>query len=228
MQDSAPYPASFETQAGSVGDSGRSWPGAGAQGGGPEGLTPVQWALRCAGLLAISVISGLLWLALVPVSSEQSPQAQPLTKFPFRLELREEGRQGCKDVSTKNIAVFFSSHQCEHLTRALYTTTLPSGERVLTSVVAVRMADPASAQQLNRMVTMDDTGNVKDLVSDGRAPKGFPSLKNDYGYASEQQDRLVVVGESAYFGKSVNDQQQLVEVTREALRLGRPQDEGAS
>ncbi|MEU6130026.1 hypothetical protein ABZ805_12730 [Saccharopolyspora sp. NPDC047091] len=195
-------------------------------------ITPSGWLLRGLVLFGVAVVSGLLWLLIKPSSGDDQaadpPAPAPQTQNPFHLELREEGQQGCANVSTGRIKAFFNEHSCEHLTRALYTTDLPDGQRVLTSVVTVRLADAASAAQLNQLVTQDNTGNVMDLVSAGRdLPDDFPGLSSDVGYHSEQQDRLVVVGESGYFGKPDNfEDQQLTDVTKDAVRLGWPQDSG--
>lgn len=195
-------------------------------------ITPSGWVLRGLVLFGVAVVSGLLWLLIKPSSGDDQaadpPAPVPQTQNRFNLEVREEGRQGCANVSTGQIKAFFGEHGCEHLTRALYTTTLPDGQRVLTSVVTVRLADSASAAQLNELVTQDDTGNVMDLVSSGPdLPDDFPGLTSDVGYHSEQQDRLVVVGESGYFGQPDNyEDQRLTDVTKDAVRLGWPQDSG--
>ncbi|CAM05114.1 hypothetical protein A8924_6277 [Saccharopolyspora erythraea NRRL 2338] len=192
------------------------------------GVTPMGWLLRAAGLCAVAVISGLLWIALKP-GSEPEPQAQdtaPRTKYQFAPVTKEDAFQGCKSISTSRIAQFFARQECDHLTRALYTTTLPDGDKVLTSVVTVLMPTPQSATELDELTTKNNTGNIKDLVEDGRqAEKNFPDL-NDHAYASQRQDRLVVIGDSAYIGKKTPAKDPaLLEVTRDALQLGRPQDQ---
>lgn len=193
----------------------------------------MTWVVRGLALFGVSVLSGLLWLALKPGSPEQNPDDQanaapPPGKYDFRPIQREEGYQGCEDVSNGQIRDFFAQRQCGHLTRALYQTTLPTGDKVLTSVITVLMPDPASAAQLNDKTTKDNTGNVSDLVDSKRdGTEGFPRLSDD-GYFSEQQDRLVVIGDSAYFSKpgpkGNKTDPVLVDVTRDALRLGWPQD----
>ncbi|WP_344678828.1 hypothetical protein [Saccharopolyspora taberi] len=191
------------------------------------GVTPMGWVLRGLGLCAIAVVSGLLWTALRPDAPE--PVAQdpgPVTKYQFTPVKKEEAFQGCKNVSNAKIAQFFAAKECDHLTRALYTTTLPGGERVLTSVVTVLMPDVQSATELNELTTKNNTGNIKDLVDDGHQGKPrYPALDDD-GYASQRQERLVVIGDSAYFDKptSANDPV-LREVTKDALKLGKPQDQ---
>ncbi|GAA2356395.1 hypothetical protein GCM10009854_38170 [Saccharopolyspora halophila] len=193
---------------------------------GPRRVTPLGWALRGLVLLLVAVVSGALWLAVKPSDEQAGPPEPPPLRYQFELSHREEAFHGCKQVSRGQIRSFFAEEECEHLTRALYTTELPDGSRVLTSVVTVLMPDPASAQRLNTLTTKDGTGNVRDLVEDERAgTDDMPDL-DDAAYASGRQDRLVVIGDSAYMGKDTPKKDpDLTDVTNEALKLGWPQDQ---
>lgn len=192
----------------------------------PRRVTPTGWLLRGLGLIAISVLSGLIWLMLKPDSDEEAAPPPDLPRYQFTPIHREEAFQGCQNVSTAKIKSFFQKQECTHLTRALYSTTLPDGTRVLTSLVTVLMPDATTAQQLNDLTTKDGTGNIRDLVDDGRdGTKGMPALDDD-AYASDRQDRLVVIGDSAYYDKNTPKKDPaLLDVTREALKLGWPQEQ---
>jgi hypothetical protein len=189
-------------------------------------ITPLGWVARGSILLAISLVSGLIWHAILHSSDKPTtaqPPAQPRTQYQFAPVGSSDGGQNCKQVSTGKIAAFFAQHPCDHLTRALYSTTLPGGQQVLTSVVTVRMPDAASAGALNALDTKDDTGNIQPLPN----PPGsnLPKLNYNYTYASQQQNQLVVIAESLYFGKSTSPEDPtLLSVTRDALQLGWPQD----
>ena len=198
-----------------------------APSGPTDRITPVGWLLRGLALFAVSLISGLLWLVLGPGGDEDeaAPPEQPPTKHDFQPVHREEAFQGCKQVSTDRIQEFFGDVECEHLTRALYTTALPGGDRALTSVVTVLMPDEASARNLDELTTRDGTGNIRDLVDDGRSgTEEMPPL-GDRAYGSERQGRLVVIGDSAYFdNETPRKDPKLLEITRDALNLGQRQD----
>ncbi len=207
---------------------------AGPDGGGspePGGVGPTGWLLRALVLCAVSVVSGLLWLAVKPSppsppspAAESSGTDEPDTEYEFDRYMLDEP-SSCAKHSTMKVAEFFASNPCSHATRALYTTRLPNGERVLTSVVTVLMPDQSSATELEELVTRNNTGNIRDLVSAGHeVPEDYPDLTHDYGYASEQRDRLVVIGESSYFHRSDRDDGRLKHVTTEALLLGPDQD----
>ncbi|MGP4018193.1 hypothetical protein [Saccharopolyspora sp. 5N708] len=189
-------------------------------------VTPMGWALRGLGLLAISVLSGLIWLLIKPDGADDAAPPSNPPRYDFTLIRREEAFQGCKDVSTAQIRSFFQRQECAHLTRALYSTKLPNGTRVLTSVITVLMPDATAAQQLNDLTTRDGTGNIRDLVDDeSDGTRDMPDLDDD-AYASGRQDRLVVIGDSAYFDKSTPKKDPaLLDVTNEALKLGWPQDQ---
>ncbi|MFD0922296.1 hypothetical protein [Saccharopolyspora rosea] len=192
---------------------------------GRSGVTPMGWVLRGLALVAVSVVSGLIWIAIKPGSGGESdaPPPGPQTRYQFQPLRKEEAFQGCRQVSRDEVATFFEKQECDHLTRALYSTTLPDGRRVLTSVVTVLMPDEASAQQLDALTTRDNTGNIKNLVEEGR-DRNLPEL-NDKAYGSQRQGRLVVIGDSAYFDqKTPNKDPVLLDVTNDALKLGWPQD----
>ncbi|TWG08864.1 hypothetical protein [Saccharopolyspora dendranthemae] len=190
----------------------------------PRGVTPMGWALRGLVLVLVAVVSGLIWSAIKP-DDEQAASTPPKLRYDFTLVRKEEAFQGCKSVSNDDIQSYFGKQECDHLTRALYTTTLPDGRRVLTSVITVLMPTPQFASKLNELTTKDGTGNIRDLVDDERdGTKDMPDL-DDAAYASARQDRLVVIGDSAYFGKSSKKDPTLSDVTNEALKLGWPQDQ---
>lgn len=187
-------------------------------------VTPMGWALRGLVLLLIAVVSGLIWSAIKPDDEVAAPPPLKL-RYDFTLVRKEEAFQSCKSVSTDSIQNFFSKQECDHLTRALYTTTLPDGRRVLTSVITVLMPTPQVATQLNALTTKDGTGNIRDLVEDERdGTSDMPDL-DDAAYASGRQDRLVVIGDSAFYSKSSKKDPALSDVTNEALKLGWPQDQ---
>ncbi|MHA6800791.1 hypothetical protein [Bounagaea algeriensis] len=183
-------------------------------------------------LLGVALLSGVAWWAFGPGGSSGQEQAQDgtppsaeRTKYRFDMLQKEGWLPGCAQVSTHRIAEFFGQHECVHRTRALYTTTLANGDRVVTSVVTVLMADEQQAARLDRLLTRDGTGNIRDLVDEGMETNGdLPDL-SDKAYGSQQQGELVVIGDSAYLGKDTpKDDPRLLDVTGEALQLGWPQD----
>lgn len=220
---------------GGVGSGGKrgawsSWTGqdrnpSNGSGGGARKITPLGWTVRGLGLVAVAVVSGLLWLAVKPDSAGPPGGSEQPTKYDFALLQQVEGLQGCADVSNGRIKQYLKQHPCQHLTRALYTTKLPDGQQVLSSVTTVLMPDADSAARLNALTTKDKTGNINDLVDDGSiGTERYPKL-GDAGYDSAAQGNLVAIGDSAYFGKRSQDgDPQLREVTAEALKKGRPQD----
>lgn len=175
-------------------------------------------------LLAVSAVSGLLWWVITPGPTSPGDQAGQTSQAPTGLyefaRHTQDQPKTCRGAATEKIAGYFAEHPCTHLTRTLYTTTLDNSEKVLTSVVTVVMPNEAAASRLERMATRTGTGNVQDLVSAGTTvPDGFPALDHDYGYASKQEGRKVVIGESSYFHNPERDDGRLQGVTKDALRL---------
>lgn len=183
-------------------------------------ITPVGWLLRGLGLLAVSVISGTLWIALKPGTHAPTPPATPPGAFQFSDTGFQDSTPNCASESTAEIKQFFARYPCTGMDRALYTTRAPDGTQVLTSLVTVRMPDPNSAVQLERTVRENRTGNVEDLVTAGVAKRpGWPNLRSDHGYASKVVGSTVVLGKSEYFGTQRGDDPELVKITADALRL---------
>ncbi|WP_461145313.1 hypothetical protein [Salinifilum aidingensis] len=198
----------------------------------PRRSSAWTWAVRGLVLLGVALLSGAAWWAFGlggPSGQERAQdRGEPIeqrTKYQFDMLQKEGWLPGCAQVSTARIAEFFGRDECVHRTRALYTTTLPNGDRVVTTVVTVLMHDEQQAAQLDRLLTRDGTGNIKDLVDEGMETHGdLPGL-NDKAYGSQQQGELVVIGDSAYMdGDTPKDDPRLLDVTGEALRLGWPQD----
>lgn len=192
-------------------------------------IGPWGWVLRCLGLFAVSLVSGLVWLAVGPGGSDDDEAAPPPSDsgpaYDFNMLQKEGWLPGCAQVSTDQIQEFFEDQECVHRTRALYTSTLDNGDRVVTSVVTVLMADEQQASELDALLTRDGTGNIDDLVDeDLAAPEDLPGLDDD-AYGSDQQGELVVIGDSAYLDRDTpNKDPRLLDATREALKLGWPQD----
>lgn len=186
------------------------------------------WLVRALVLVAVAVVSGLVWWAVQPGGGEQS--ASPTTsasagKFAFQADTQVP--QPLKDSDcaphaygeTKN---FLTKTPCQQLTRALYTTAMPDGRTVYTSVSVVRMKSAEDAVRLKALTEQNGTGNVNDLVKEKLVSiPGLDTLANG-GYAAEQRDREVVIVESDSAKKAADKSMHTAEMKRisaDALRL---------
>ncbi|MFI9009611.1 hypothetical protein ACIGNX_20515 [Actinosynnema sp. NPDC053489] len=159
-------------------------------------------ALKGLGLLGVAVVSGLIWLVVMPKDTPTgtpAPTSTPSGEFRFTAspDVPEPLKDSdCASHAYGHTKTFLTNTPCQQLTRGLYTTTTPDGVTVYTSVSVVRMKTTEDAAKLKELTTRDGTGNVNDLVKDGavRVPN-LTTLANG-GFAARQQDHDVVIIES--------------------------------
>ncbi|TWP50169.1 hypothetical protein FKR81_20855 [Lentzea tibetensis] len=186
------------------------------------------WLVRGLVLVAVAIVSGLVWWLVQPGGGSES--ASPTTsasagKFSFQADTQVPEPLKDSDCAphaygeTKN---FLTKTPCQQLTRALYTTAMPDGRTVYTSVSVVRMKSAEEAVQLKALTERNGTGNVNDLVKEKIvAIPGLDTLANG-GYAAEQRDREVVIVESDSVKKAADKAMHSAEMKRisaDALRL---------
>jgi hypothetical protein len=232
---SAPYPPSGQPQ----------WPG--QQQRRPERPPPIEfrpedpepprrndalvWALRIAGLVAIAVVSGLLWAYIrsddtnptTPPDDSANEQTEGRYDFTVLAQLNQPRLDStCAEHSYGDTQEFFQETECDQLTRSVFTTSLEDGRSVYTSVVVVRMPTEQDAADLRELTDGDGTGNVKDLVNEGIVSiEGLDKL-NGGGYKSTQLGAEVVIVE-ADFAPDVeerDDEDALDTLCEDGLRLG--------
>jgi hypothetical protein len=199
----------------------------------PPGNQVLVWVLRGLGLVAVAVISGLVWWYInddgaPPPALEETTEQQAGGQFEFApIDQVKDPRHdsNCADHSYDDVQAFFRKTPCEQLTRALYTTTDAEGRTVYTNVSVVRMPTAENAAQLRELADSDGTGNVTDLVKAGVVK--VPSLPdvNGGGYAAVQHDRNVIIVESALDpaakkGAKADDEAVLDAICQDAIRLG--------
>lgn len=190
------------------------------------------WVMRGLGLVAVAVVSGLVWWYI----NNDSPKADSQSESPSQSSAGEyqftahqavtEPRRdsNCAERSYGEVQKFFQKTPCQQLVRALYTTTDREGRTVHTNVSVVRMASSADAAKLRALTDSNGTGNVSDLVRDGVVK--IPPLKSlAEGYEAAQHDRNVIIVESdfdpaAKKGDKNQDSATLDAICRDAIRLG--------
>ncbi|RKT56960.1 hypothetical protein [Saccharothrix australiensis] len=187
-----------------------------------------SWLLRGLGLLGVAVVSGLVWLVVMPKDDPKptpSPTSAPVGEFAF--ERAPQVPEALKDSQCAAHAygetkTFLTSTPCQQLTRGLFTTKTPDGRTVYTSVSVVRMKTIADANKLKDLTTRDGTGNVNDLVRDGAVQvPGLRSLGSG-GFAARQQDRDVIIIESDAAQRSPTEEEHVAlmkRISADAFRL---------
>jgi hypothetical protein len=193
-------------------------PGRRPGGGGPRrpGQQPNQrskgadYALKGLGLLGIAVVSGLLWFLIRndPATPHQNQAAQPPAvsgKYQFDPFHDKSTATDCASHATGHVADFLRQTPCTALSRWLYTTTLDSGQKVVTSVVVVRMDSSDTALSLQAVSDTDNSGHVKDLIEDHVATiPGGPTSLQAAGYESAVKGDDVIIVMTEYQDDSLD------------------------
>ncbi|WP_433263872.1 hypothetical protein ACQPZF_33465 [Actinosynnema sp. CS-041913] len=184
--------------------------------------------LKGLGLLGVAVVSGLVWLVVMP---KDTPTTTPTTTSTpageFTFTRSPQVPEALKDSQCASHAygetkTFLTATPCQQLTRGLFTTTTPDGRTVYTSVSVVRMKTLDDANKLKELTTRDGTGNVNDLVKDGAVQvPGLRSLASG-GFAAKQQDRDVIIIESDAVQHSPTEEEHnalMKRISADAFRL---------
>jgi hypothetical protein len=188
-----------------------------------------EYVLKGLGLLLVAVLSGMLWWLIQQGGNNQTRDAgattpsQPQTKFKF---VKHEQAttpavdSSCERNSYEKVKQFFGKKPCVQMVRELYVTTV-DGKKVYSSVALVRMSNAADAQELKALTEQNGTGNVTDLVRDGRIKvPGLKSLSNG-AFAAKVDGNDVIIVESDFEGGSKKeDDAKLEEISDEALVMG--------
>ncbi|SMD11447.1 hypothetical protein SAMN05661093_04788 [Kibdelosporangium aridum] len=188
-----------------------------------------EYVLKGLGLVGVAAVSGMLWWLIqqggnTPDSTTQpTEQSQPQTKFKFvkheqvATPVRDSN---CARVSYHKVQDFFEKKPCTEVIRELYTTTV-DGKTVYSSVAVVRMPSAADAAELKKLTETDGTGNVNDLVKDGRVKvNGLNSLANGAFAAKISGNDVIIVESDIEGGSKKADEAKLEEISTDALAFG--------
>jgi hypothetical protein len=188
-------------------------------GGGRGGFQPdrsklLDYTLRGLGLVGVALVSGFIWF-LIRNNPAQQPQAHtsgptgPAGLYAFQPFSNPSTVTDCTAHSTDKLRVYLQEHPCVSLRRSLFTTTLPGGQKVITSVAVVRMSSQQDAAGLQTLSDRDATGHIKDLVEDGTQVPGGPSSLQNAGYHSALRGTRLVIVMTEYVDNTQDTQSNL-------------------
>ena len=111
----------------------------------------------------------------------------------------EETDQDCHAHAHGNAVVtFLAKRPCTSMTRRLGTTTV-DGKAVGFALTAIRFPSGKTAGEFRVLVTKDGTGNLDDLLADGkRLPAGPRSLPAPDGFSSLSRGNEALVVDAWY------------------------------
>lgn len=204
----------------------------------PSGNPALQWGLRILGLVAVAVISGVVWYYITndgksPSSASDDggteQQSEGAYDFsPHQDMASPETDDDCAAHAYGRIQRHLQATSCDHLSQQLFVTKV-DGRTVYASVSVVTMPDEAKAAELRALTDEDGSGNVSDVLRDGAVTiEGMDRLSGGGGYAAKQDGREVVIVEADLDPKDqsksedeqTKDEKEILDpVCEDALRL---------
>ncbi|SDI88489.1 hypothetical protein SAMN05192558_102510 [Actinokineospora alba] len=203
----------------------------------PEPAPAMTWAMRILGLVAVAVLSGVVyWYIQIndksagggagPQQTTPAPQ-EGVYKFVAHKSMPNPSREtDCAKHAYDDIQTFLRRTPCESLAQALYTTQV-DGKEILVSVSRVRMRSDEDAQALEDLTEQSGTGNISDVVKGGAVKiAGVERLTGNDGYASTVVGRDVTIVEADFavdakkYKKDKVAEKLLDDVCADAIRLG--------
>ncbi|MEJ2889929.1 hypothetical protein [Actinomycetospora aeridis] len=124
----------------------------------------------------------------------------------------------CEGHAYNQAASFLRERGCLHLDRSLWSGNA-EGQEVVVAVATVQLADTSTASAFRSLVDSNGTGNVSDLLREGRGYPGAPQALSGQGYASAQLGDRVVVAEADGIDPDFTDGDALDRISRAGLAL---------
>jgi hypothetical protein len=174
-----------------------------------RGLPVPRWAI-VAGLVA--VVALLVWAVSGAggsganqgnTSAGSSAGAGQAAPAGFQVRLSDTVTD-CAAHSRGKVKETFRQVPCVKVTRSVGTGTV-NGRKVLFVVSRIEMSSSDDAARIKSVLDGDGTGNVNDLLREGKRFPGGPRRMPPSGYASVQADEIVGVAEAGYLDGSSAD-----------------------
>ncbi|GAA4938185.1 hypothetical protein EV188_101899 [Actinomycetospora succinea] len=124
----------------------------------------------------------------------------------------------CEGHAYNQAAAFLRERGCLHLDRSLWSGNA-EGQEVVVAVATVQLADTSTATAFRSLVDSNGTGNVSDLLREGRGYPGAPPALSGQGYASAQLGDRVAVAEADGIDPDFTDGEALDRISRAGLAL---------
>ena len=176
------------------------------------------WLIKGGVLAGVALLSGTLWSA----ADQTITGIASLPPNPPQLVYEEHATvvdDDCAAHAYDDTKEFLQKNRCTRMTRRLFATKAKDGSPVAVSLAVVEMSSHEAAVELEKLTKSNHTGNVNDLIREGRNVPGGPAKFNEAGYASEVQDDKVLIAESEFYAYSRKDVDLLQEVSKDTLRL---------
>jgi hypothetical protein len=166
-------------------------------GGRPAMRKPPLWALVAGGAVA-----GVLIATGFALSRPSSPPAAPPAALgrsapPAFVVRATDVITDCASHSHGRTRRSFETQNCVKATRSL-TTGRVSGRPALFVVSRIQMTSAEAAASIKQVLDANGTGNLNDLLREGKTYPGAPDAMPDSGYASVQKGAVILVAEAGF------------------------------
>jgi len=172
--------------------------------GRPPRRQPSRQAL-VAGAVAVMLTVSALALSFVVGSDNRSAAtataAKPNSPAPNGYAVKvTDVVKDCTRHSHGRTKIAFESQNCVKATRSLATGEV-SGRPTLFVVSRIQMASVDAAASVKQVLDSTGTGNLNDLLREGRTFPGAPRKMPSSGYASVQTGPVIMVAEAGFLGE---------------------------
>jgi len=190
----------------------------------PSRLTtwpPSPKTLAIAGVLVVLLIGGGVALSHPSGSAPTPPASAVQAVAPAGYVVKvTDAITDCAGHSRGKTQVSFKAENCVKATRLLATGEV-GGRPVLFVVSRIQMATGEAAASIKQVLDGSGTGNLNDLLREGKTFPGAPPTMPDSGYASARAGAVVLVAEAGFSdgGPSSNDDPALREAAAKVAAM---------
>ena len=164
----------------------------------PAMRRPSLPVLVAASVVAVALIVGGFVLSRPASSHSNSTFATAGSSAPAAYAVKvTDVITDCASHSHGRTKSSFRAENCVKATRFLATGQV-IGRPTVFVVSRIQMASPDAAASVKQVLDATDTGNLNDLLREGRTFPGAPNTMPDSGYASVQTGMIVVVAEAGF------------------------------
>jgi hypothetical protein len=164
---------------------------------GPTTRQPSRGLMVAGAAIAIALIVGGFALSR-PGSSHASPPSPTGRSAPAVYAVQvSDVITDCATHSHGTTQGSFRNQNCVKATRFLATGQV-TGRPTVFVVSRIQMASAEAAASVKQVLDATGTGNLNDLLREGRTFPGAPSTMPDSGYASVQTGAVIVVAEAGF------------------------------
>jgi hypothetical protein len=154
--------------------------------------------LLAAGALAVLVIVGFFAFSRPATSAAKPPPVSQASVAPAVYAVQvSDVITDCASHSHGRTKTSFQSQNCVKATRFLASGQV-RGRPVLFVVSQIQMASADAAASIKQVLDSNGTGNLNNLLLEGKTFSGAPAKMPDSGYASVQTGAVVVVAEAGF------------------------------